>query len=320
MQPKISVIVPIYKAEIRLAKCIDSILSQSYETIEIILVDDGSPDNSGNICDDYAIKDKRIKVIHKHNGGVTAARATGVDNATGDYITFVDADDMLKEGALDTFMEYMSNDCDIVIGSYETNGPHISPIKEDATISLGDYIPKTIVKSGIHQGPCGKLYRKSLFNEQTFNIPREIVYGEDTIMNIRLAFNAKGNIRTTSKKVYYYFDNISGCCNTFSCEYAYLQLWYRHIQDSIPEGNRQKYLAECIGFRFIYFDCIHKYYISSNRWRKSEFHKELLRDTAQCNYRLSFGQRLSVVCNNPISSWLYLKLIRIYKLVNKIRS
>ena len=92
---KISVIIPVYNAERYLKDCVDSIINQSYQNFELILVDDGSSDNSPKICDDYAAKDNRIVVIHKSNNGVSAARKTGLDNASGDYIMYVDSDDWL---------------------------------------------------------------------------------------------------------------------------------------------------------------------------------------------------------------------------------
>ena len=92
---KVSVIVPVYNVENYLEECVNSILNQTYENLEIILVDDGSTDNCPQICDDWAKKDKRIKVIHKANGGVSSARNVGLDNATGEYIGFVDSDDYI---------------------------------------------------------------------------------------------------------------------------------------------------------------------------------------------------------------------------------
>ena len=96
MKPLISVIVPVYNVEEYLPKCLESIINQTYKNLEIILVDDGSTDNSGIICEDYAEKDKRIKVVHQTNLGISAARNAGLDLCSGDYITFVDSDDYIE--------------------------------------------------------------------------------------------------------------------------------------------------------------------------------------------------------------------------------
>lgn len=129
---KVSVIVPIYNVEKYLKKCIKSIIGQTYENIEIILVEDGSPDNSSEICDEFAKMDKRIKVIHKKNEGVSAARNSGLDVATGDYVCFVDGDDYV----MPDYVEYMlklaiDNKTDIsltteMFGNFQSN-----QIKED---------------------------------------------------------------------------------------------------------------------------------------------------------------------------------------------
>lgn len=114
---KISIIIPIYKVEKYLSACIDSICNQTYKDLEIILVDDGSPDNCGQICDDYAQKDSRIRVIHKENAGVAMARNDGLDIATGDFISFVDSDDWLSENAYEKMMNaYEECGADCVIG------------------------------------------------------------------------------------------------------------------------------------------------------------------------------------------------------------
>lgn len=113
---KISVIVPVYRAESVLKRCVDSILSQTYENLELILIDDGSPDRSGEICDRYAENDARVQVIHKENGGVAAARNSGLDVATGDYCTFVDSDDCIEHVMYQSMMEIaVQYDCDVVM-------------------------------------------------------------------------------------------------------------------------------------------------------------------------------------------------------------
>ncbi|MBQ9764515.1 MAG: glycosyltransferase family 2 protein [Phascolarctobacterium sp.] len=112
----VSVIVPVYKIEDYLRKCVDSILAQTYKNLEIILIDDGSPDNCGNICDEYALLDKRIKVIHKENGGLSDARNAGLDICTGEYIAFVDSDDWVDKDYIATFMEYAQPDTIVCCG------------------------------------------------------------------------------------------------------------------------------------------------------------------------------------------------------------
>ena len=123
-EAKISVIVPVYKVEPYLRKCLDSIVGQTYRNLEIILVDDGSPDNCGAICDEYAAGDERIKVIHKENGGVASARNAGLDMATGDYIGWVDSDDWIEPEMFEAMLEAMaSRNADIVICGRQEHYP-----------------------------------------------------------------------------------------------------------------------------------------------------------------------------------------------------
>jgi len=111
--PKISIIVPVYNVERWLRRCIDSILAQTYTDFELLLIDDGSPDSSGKICDEYAAKDERIAVFHKENGGVSTARNLGLDNACGEYVSFVDSDDWVEPNYCQTLIENIG-DADIM--------------------------------------------------------------------------------------------------------------------------------------------------------------------------------------------------------------
>ena len=103
----VSIIIPIYNVEKYSDECITSVINQTYKNIEIILVDDGSPDNCGKICDNYALKDKRIKVIHEKNGGLSFARNTGLNIATGEYVYFLDSDDYLTDNAIELLCNHM---------------------------------------------------------------------------------------------------------------------------------------------------------------------------------------------------------------------
>ena len=119
---QISVIIPVYNAERYLSACLDSVIEQSYKNLDIILIDDGSTDNSGKICDEYSIKDKRIKVIHKKNEGVSVARNTGLDVATGKWISFVDSDDIIETDLYQNIIsELEKNNPDLFIFNFYTN-------------------------------------------------------------------------------------------------------------------------------------------------------------------------------------------------------
>ena len=132
MQPQISIIVPVYKAEKHIHRCVKSILSQTFADFELILINDGSPDASGAICDEYAKKDSRIKVVHKKNGGASDARNYGLDKAIGNRICFIDSDDIVDADFLDIFN---GADADIVIQGMYTKSPHMEceeyvPVKD----------------------------------------------------------------------------------------------------------------------------------------------------------------------------------------------
>ena len=111
----LSIIIPVYKSEATLAQCVDSVLKEAPADSEVILVDDGSPDNCPQICDEYAAKDLRVQVIHKQNGGLSSARNAGLDVATGKYVFFIDSDDYIEK---DYFNSMLEKEADIVIGSF----------------------------------------------------------------------------------------------------------------------------------------------------------------------------------------------------------
>ena len=128
MNPKISIIIPIYKAEEFLPQCLESILLQTFENWECILVDDGSPDNCGFICDEYAIKDSRFRVVHKNNGGVSSARNAAIKEAKGEWLYFVDSDDTLYPRALSVLDSLIENNVDAVMAGYTVLPEYIDSI------------------------------------------------------------------------------------------------------------------------------------------------------------------------------------------------
>ena len=174
-QPLISVIIPIYKVEPYLRKCVDSILSQTYRNLEVILVDDGSPDGCPEICDEYAARDTRVKVIHKENGGASSARNAALDVNHGEYILFVDADDYLDNNSyIDKLYRYAqeySADVVVACGGKSLTGKYSS-----------DEIKKRYYELSGFSGPVEKLYRTECVKHIRFN--EQLPVGEDIIYNL----------------------------------------------------------------------------------------------------------------------------------------
>lgn len=206
----LSVIVPIYNGEKYLSYCINSILTQTFTDFELLLINDGSTDKSGEICNDYAHKDSRIRVFHQKNSGVSCARCKGIKNATGEYITFVDADDELYKNSLEILMDNMDEDIDIVSSAAFAN----------RIISSEDFI-KYILTGKLLSSIWGYLFRKVLFSSYVADIPRSIPIGEDQLMNIKLALGQELKIKCIKEKVYLYRSNPNSITNTqkFTLEY-----------------------------------------------------------------------------------------------------
>lgn len=187
----ISIIIPIYNVSQYLRKCLDSCLSQTYEDLEIICVDDGSTDNSGEIVDEYAAKDSRFKAIHKPNGGLPSARKAGIEAATGDYIFHLDGDDNLPFDTIASLVGVVRSDnSDIVIGdyySYELDGKqYYRDSRINQQISGKQYL-EFILTEGLFN-IWGKLIRRSLYEDNPIQIPLNISMGEDLVAMTQLAY------------------------------------------------------------------------------------------------------------------------------------
>lgn len=192
----ISIITPIYNAEKYLNRCIDSILKQSYTDFELLLINDGSTDLSGKICNTYAHRDSRIRIWTQKNMGVSNARCRGVKMANGEYITFVDADDELHENSLEILVANMEKGIDIVSSAALTN----------EIISSETFIKYILIRK-LPSSIWGCLFRKSLFLSYINDIPSSIKIGEDQLMNIKLVLGKNVNIRCIKDKVYVYCSN-----------------------------------------------------------------------------------------------------------------
>ncbi|MFD1848639.1 glycosyltransferase [Oceanobacillus bengalensis] len=206
MDSVISVIVPVYNVKKYVAKCIESIINQTYKHLEILLINDGSTDESGMLCDLYGEKDHRIRVIHKENGGLSDARNKGLEHATGEYISFIDSDDFIHEVFYETLMNLIvSNKADIAQCNFlkvyeEDNAIRSTDVDEKtatySNIEALDRLYKNIVKVVV----WNKLYKRELLSDIQF--PKGKIH-EDEFTTYRILYKA-GRIVTTSKPMYYY--------------------------------------------------------------------------------------------------------------------
>lgn len=241
--PLLSIIVPVYKTEAYLEKCIDSILSQSYTNLEVILVDDGSPDNCGNICEEYAAKDTRVKVIHKENNGQGAERNRGLDVANGDWFTFVDSDDWIDSDMYEKLMSLArTKEADIVEGGYRfyrpwktedkyLDGSDDGTIKEYTNIeALRELYFGPQMFGGLASMVCTKIYRSSLLKRIRFY---EGCIAYEDIVYAPMAYFAAKKIVKLNKSFYNYnihlgANSTSGMCvnmkKTSSQVYMFEQL------------------------------------------------------------------------------------------------
>ena len=199
----VSIIVPIYNIEGYIRECIDSILDQTYPDFELILVDDGSPDNCGRICDEYAEKDVRIKVIHKENGGLTSARNAGLSVAKGDWIMHVDGDDWIEPDMIESLIEAAkATEADLVFGDFMKYGPYAgnhklptwSIDKKDSMSRYIAYMMTTI---------WGSIAKRSLYTEHCLKSPDGVSYCEDFHLIVRLCHFAK-KIVNVHRPFYHY--------------------------------------------------------------------------------------------------------------------
>lgn len=204
---RVSIIVPVYNTEKYLVQCIESIINQTHKNLEIILVDDGSKDNSGKIADEYALKDNRIKVIHKKNAGVSSARNAGIDAATGEYICFSDADDYLMEDYVEYLLDLIvKNDADISLTKEMFTTFHPEQVKSDL---IEEYsAEKTTIEILIYNIPIGvycKMFRKE-FLGKNIRFISNIFIGEGFNFNTT-AFQRANKVIAGHRKIYFYRRN-----------------------------------------------------------------------------------------------------------------
>ena len=302
--PKISVIVPIYNTEEYLSYCIESILAQSFTDFELILVNDGSTDNSLKICKEYARKDSRIVVVNKNNEGVTKTRERGVNISRGEWITFVDSDDFIPNDALYLLDGYTNDVTDIIIGQ-------IGNQKEnEEKINIDHYRSRLI--SGKLVSPVAKLIRKDLFNNTIFNIPKEINIGEDMLMNIKLAFCSHNDVVIIKNKIYNYRFRQNSAINTRIRSIEYESKFWILLTDSIPSHLIGRYNDSLFKHAYAQWEAFCEYNIKTpKKWEKSDLNNFLKKYLEINKNAISKINYLQIKYNNIIIRGIIILLKKI---------
>lgn len=239
--PLISIIIPVYNVEKYLAKCVESVINQTYKKIQIILIDDGSTDNSGKICDDFKLKDNRIEVIHKKNGGLSDARNAGLKIVKGDYIGFIDSDDYIEKDMYETLLCLLiENNADISIVSFfeYENGMFTKMEYTNELIKMNslDGIKHILMDKKIPNYAWNKLFKKNIFNDIIFPVGRKF---EDISITYKLFENANNIVFKDVAKYYYIrrddsitktknYDNYKDYVDILMERYRYLENKYAH--------------------------------------------------------------------------------------------
>lgn len=205
--PLVSIIVPVYKVEKYLDRCIQSVIRQTYKQWELILIDDGSPDKSGEICDAWAKKDYRILVYHKENGGVSSARNLGLKQMKGDYLTFLDSDDWLDDTCLQTCLEVsLSNNLDVLQFSWsnvKSDGTSIIHNRKETSVCDA----KQFAELGeLSVGMCGGFYNAKIIRDNSLRFDESMAYAEDQLF-VFMCLNSSKRIKAIGAPLYNYYQN-----------------------------------------------------------------------------------------------------------------
>lgn len=246
--PKISIIIPIYNADKYLQRCIDSLLNQSFRDFELLLIDDGSPDRSGEICELYAKQDSRVRVFHKENGGVSVARQFGIEKALGEYSIYVDPDDWVEFNMLeDLYNSAKDTDADMVICDYYIDLPQKSMIKRQPVKSTNSKeLLIQLFESELMGAMWNKLIKRSLYVQYNVRFPSGVDFCEDYCVIVQFLLH---NLKITYlSHAYYHYNQID---NNQSITRNINHLYLRRVMSFISElehlicflPDKDKYLS-----------------------------------------------------------------------------
>lgn len=239
MKPAISVIVPVFNMETLLSRCLDSLLAQTFGDFEVLIVDDGSTDRSPRICDDYADRDSRVKVLHKKNGGVASARQTGLDTAIGEFVIHVDPDDWVEPTMLqELHAKAVSEDADVVICDYYVDTKEKTSLVKQQPSALD---AKTILKELFQQlhGSCwNKLVKRVCYNKFEIHFQIGLNYCEDLLTWIQMFQHDELRIAYLPKAFYHYVQHTNSITHVYTLTTFKTRLQFQHLLEThLPSGE-----------------------------------------------------------------------------------
>ncbi len=325
---KISFVIPVYNAERWIERCVKSILQQDISEIEIILVDDGSNDNSLAVCKDMTEQHECVKFIHQENSGVTKARKTGVESACGEWICFVDADDTLPQNVMGKFYKAANESaCDIAVSSYRyvySDSSRRGFISLRGKVAIDDYI-NSLFAGTTTSGVLGRMIKRSLLIEtRALDVPANITNSEDLIMNLKLALKSKGVIVLPLLCAYNYHRDTGETVSRKPLPVSYWEMLYETVRDFIPNGfniglleymsNIMVSFATRFNLDFRNSICYKDLIAQRNRYNPFGMYRAniaYLNNPTKCNrLQLKFHRILRGV--NQISHYVYYKLISFF--------
>lgn len=215
-QPTVSIIVPVYKTEKYLQRCVDSLLAQTFTDFELLLIDDGSPDRSGDICDEYAAKDSRVRVFHKENGGVSSARNIGLDKAKGEWIVFVDSDDWVDNIWLEKYCENIDDDTDIIFQGYvreELNNKQIFHYYDASEKQIMADIISELEQRDLFGWTWIKIFNSNVIKINNLRFNQNISMNEDLIFTLEFCLYIERKIKVLSSTTYHYYNTPNSLFN-----------------------------------------------------------------------------------------------------------
>ena len=291
--PLVSVIVPVYKAEKCIHRCLDSLLLQTFHNYEILLVDDGSPDRSGEICDEYAAKEARIKVFHKENGGVSSARQCGLDNAQGEYIIHTDPDDWLEPYMLEElYKKAKSEDADIVgcdyFNEYYDHKEYVAQVYDTDKATMMNNL---FINRNMSHSLWSHLVKRELYLLNNISFIKGINLGEDLVVMIKLHFYAD-KCTSVSKPLYHYYCHSSSMVNSMSRQNIIeIKNAIREIDNFLKQNECfLKYKTSFLGMCFM-----HKRSLVTNKHIRDYKQWKIFYPESNNVWRLPFGYKTKFI-------------------------